>query len=56
MCYPATCPSCRKTTWAGCGQHADTVMRSVAASDRCTCTEQPAPKPKSGFFRTRFGR
>jgi hypothetical protein len=29
MCYPEKCPRCGKTSWAGCGQHVDDVMRSV---------------------------
>jgi hypothetical protein len=37
MCYPEKCPKCGKTGWAGCGQHADDVMRSVPVSQRCTC-------------------
>jgi len=39
MCYPVQCPKCGKTGWDGCGQHVDSVMRSVPASQRCTCSE-----------------
>ncbi len=35
MCRPATCKTCRKTTWAGCGQHVDQVMAGVPRADRC---------------------
>ncbi|MER7074045.1 hypothetical protein [Terrabacter sp. NPDC000476] len=35
MCRPATCKTCGKTTWAGCGQHVDQVMRSVPTAQRC---------------------
>ncbi len=35
MCRPANCRTCGKTTWAGCGQHVDQVMRNVPASQRC---------------------
>ncbi|WP_200901242.1 hypothetical protein [Nostocoides japonicum] len=35
MCRAVTCRTCGKTTWAGCGQHVDAVMRSVPAADRC---------------------
>jgi hypothetical protein len=35
MCRATTCRTCGKTTWAGCGQHVDAVMRSVPAADRC---------------------
>ncbi|WP_170309383.1 hypothetical protein [Mycolicibacterium alvei] len=37
MCYPAKCPRCAKTTWDGCGQHADEVMGSVPPAQRCEC-------------------
>ena len=43
MCSPATCHSCGKTTWAGCGMHADMVMASVPAEARCSCHGEPAP-------------
>jgi len=49
MCYPDRCPKCGKTGWAGCGQHADEVMRSIPASRRCTCGRDPAPKPRDLF-------
>ena len=29
------CRTCGKTTWAGCGQHVDQVLRGVPASQRC---------------------
>ena len=29
MCYAVTCKKCGKTTWSGCGQHVDQVMRGV---------------------------
>lgn len=35
MCRAVTCKTCGKTTWAGCGQHVDQVMRNVAKADRC---------------------
>lgn len=35
MCHAVTCRVCGKTTWAGCGQHVDQVMRRVPASKRC---------------------
>lgn len=37
MCYPIGCATCGKTTWDGCGLHADDVMSAVAPADRCTC-------------------
>jgi hypothetical protein len=35
MCRATTCRTCGKTTWAGCGQHVDQVMRDVPATQRC---------------------
>lgn len=37
MCRPVACDACRKTTWAGCGQHVDMVMAHVPQQQRCTC-------------------
>lgn len=47
MCRPVQCPTCRKTTWAGCGQHIDAVKAQVPPGQWCTCprtTNQPQPK------------
>jgi hypothetical protein len=35
MCSAVTCRTCGKTTWAGCGQHVDQVMRDVPLADQC---------------------
>ena len=37
MCSPAVCHSCRKVTYAGCGNHAAQVLASVPAHQRCDC-------------------
>jgi hypothetical protein len=42
MCSPVKCSHCGKTTWGGCGQHVDSVMAKVPATQRCTC--EPAPR------------
>ena len=45
MCRPATCKTCGKTTWAGCGQHVDQVRRSVPAGQWCPGhPDQPAQR------------
>ncbi len=57
MCYPVACPTCGKTTWAGCGRHIDSVMKNVPQPQQCTCsTESPDLATRSGFFRSLFRR
>ncbi|MDN3483565.1 hypothetical protein QMA10_16765 [Arthrobacter sp. APC 3897] len=63
MCRAVACRKCGKTTWAGCGNHVDQVMRGVAKNDRCTCsaakTGKAAPaagKSGSGWLGKLFGR
>jgi hypothetical protein len=58
MCRAATCRTCGKTTWAGCGQHVDQVMRNVPSGQRCP-GHAPAEKASgagSGFFGRFLGR
>lgn len=52
MCSQATCSTCQKTTWKGCGSHVDAVLANVPAARRCTC-ERVAP---TGFFSRLFNR
>ena len=47
MCRAVTCRKCGKTTWAGCGQHVDSVMRGVRVEDRCRGHED---EPSTGFL------
>jgi hypothetical protein len=53
MCYAVTCKKCGKTTWSGCGQHVDQVMRGVPRAQRC---EGHAHEPSTGFFARLFGQ
>lgn len=53
MCSAVTCRVCGKTTWAGCGQHVDQVMRNVPRDQRCP---GHADAPKTGFFSSFFSR
>ncbi|WP_198553690.1 MULTISPECIES: hypothetical protein [Microbacterium] len=53
MCSAVTCTTCGKTTWAGCGQHVDQVMRNVPAAQRCDGHETDSG---SGFFSRLFSR
>ena len=54
MCRAITCSTCGKTTWAGCGQHVDQVMRGVPRSERCT-GHADEPKP-AGLLARLLGR
>ncbi|GAA4382835.1 hypothetical protein AB0I45_05155 [Brevibacterium sp. NPDC049920] len=57
MCRAVTCKKCGKTTWAGCGQHVDQVMKGVPRADRCSGHpkgEKEAGKP--GFLARLLGR
>jgi hypothetical protein len=58
MCYPVTCKTCGKTTWAGCGQHVASVKAQVPAAQWCS-GHAAAQKPAStggGFFAKLRGR
>jgi len=35
MCYPVTCETCGKTTWAGCGEHVESVRVQVPSDEWC---------------------
>jgi len=50
MCRPATCRTCSKTTYAGCGQHVTEAVSGVPARDRCTCDNgKPAKRTLFGW-------
>ena len=52
MCSPTRCRSCGKTTWSGCGNHVDQVMRNVPKGQQCTCSRDAraskAPEERGG--------
>lgn len=61
MCRAITCSTCGKTTWAGCGQHIQSVKRSVPSSQWCNGTHthaeiQAAKDARPGVFARLFGR
>ncbi|EUC51409.1 hypothetical protein COCMIDRAFT_79274 [Bipolaris oryzae ATCC 44560] len=37
MCKKASCDSCHKVTWWGCGKHVAGVMESIPSDQWCTC-------------------
>ena len=47
MCSRATCTTCGKATWAGCGQHVEQALAGVPQTQRCQGHE---PAPRRGFF------
>ncbi|MGL4831677.1 MAG: hypothetical protein ACRCWS_03720 [Propionibacteriaceae bacterium] len=48
MCRPITCKVCRKTTWAGCGEHIASVKATVPDSQWCDGTHEGV-EPKGTF-------
>ena len=40
MCKRATCPTCRKPTFVGCGAHVEQVLADVPKAERCRCREE----------------
>lgn len=46
MCSPATCHTCGKATYSGCGQHVDQVLGGVPKNERCACA--PAERNAGG--------
>ncbi len=56
MCRAATCKTCGKTTWAGCGQHVDQVMAGVAHADRCLGHPQDQGSSAGSFLTRLLGR
>lgn len=54
MCRATTCKTCGKTTWAGCGQHIDSVKRTVPAGQWCAGHEKQSTE--KGFFARILGR
>jgi len=53
MCSPAPCPTCGKTTWRGCGMHADQVLARVPEQQRCACDGSPQ-KPAQWYPRAAY--
>ena len=55
MCRKVACTNCKKSSWAGCGQHIEAALSGVVETDRCpnwkkggACvTEAPAPAAKA---------
>ncbi len=55
MCSPVKCRTCGKTTWAGCGNHIESVKRMVPAGQWCG-GHSASETAGSGFFGKLMGR
>jgi len=55
MCRAVRCKTCRKTTWAGCGQHVNQVMAGVPGADRCPGRHK-SERAGGAFLGKVFGR
>lgn len=63
MCRAVRCKTCKKTTWAGCGQHIAGVKAGVPAGEWCPGGHSKVEKAEAAgssnggsFFRKLFGR
>ena len=56
MCSPATCRTCGKATYKGCGQHVEQVLRGVPRNQRCSCTPEQKAVGRKGFLARLLGR
>ena len=51
MCRRVRCRTCGGASWAGCGQHVDSVLTGVPAADRCRCDATARTASKPGLLR-----
>jgi len=56
MCRPATCRTCDKPTYAGCGQHVEQVLANVPKNQRCKCAPGVRQTGGGGWLAKLFGR
>lgn len=56
MCRPATCRTCGKATYAGCGQHVEQVLRGVPKNERCSCPPAARAVGGKGLLSRLLGR
>ncbi|ORY69983.1 uncharacterized protein BCR38DRAFT_420623 [Pseudomassariella vexata] len=40
MCYNATCPTCSKQSWRGCGSHIPSALSDYTEDQWCICKPQ----------------
>jgi len=61
MCSYATCRSCGKPTYSGCGAHIEQVLGHVPREARCRCREMKAADRQGAtgtpsWLRSLFGK
>ena len=56
MCRPTACKTCGKTTWAGCGQHVDSVKAAVPAAQWCPGHASEAKSPGGSWLSRILGK
>lgn len=47
MCFQVECSSCRRPSWAGCGNHIDGCLRDVKMEERCACKARTTAEHRS---------
>ncbi|GAA1967637.1 hypothetical protein [Catenulispora subtropica] len=56
MCRRATCKTCGKATYRGCGMHVEQVLAGVPGSERCDCARTKGASGSGFFSRLRGSR
>ncbi|ACV76785.1 hypothetical protein [Nakamurella multipartita] len=56
MCSPATCRTCGKASYTGCGKHVDQVLAGVPAHQRCSCSPTERSAESRSMLSRLFGR
>jgi hypothetical protein len=56
MCSPATCRTCGKASYTGCGQHVDQVLAGVPLEQRCSCASNDRSAGGGSVLSRLFGR
>ena len=56
MCRRATCSTCDKPTFSGCGKHVEQVLAGVPPEARCKCKETHSAAPQERQARSLWKR
>jgi hypothetical protein len=55
MCQRATCKTCGKATYRGCGMHVEQVLAGVPKAQRCDCAATGGGSARAGMLSRLFG-